>query len=129
MICAQVVGNNVAIQIANSMGHFQLNVFMPLIIRNLVNSVRLLNDGFESFAKNCVDGIKLNTKNIDKYVNSSPMLITGLNSKLGYDKCNQIVKHSQKNNLTLKEAAVELKMVSGEEFDKYINAKLMAKPF
>ena len=120
MIAVQVMGNDAAIGFAGASGNFQLNVYNPVLIYNLLQSIELLSDGCNSFHDNCVIGIQPNTLNIEKNLNNSLMLVTALNTKIGYDNAAAIAKKAHKDNITLKEAAIELKLLSSEEFDKYV---------
>ena len=108
MCCAQVMGNHMAVTVGGSMGHFELNVFKPLIIRNVLHSILLLGDACESFNLNCVAGIEANRDNIDKIMNNSLMLVTALNPHIGYDNAAAIAKNAHKKGLTLKESAISL---------------------
>lgn len=108
MVCAQVMGNNTAVSVGGSNGHFELNVFKPLIIRNVIHSVTLLGDACESFNLNCVAGIEANRDRIDKLLNESLMLVTALNPHIGYDNAAAIAKKAHKEGTTLKEAAIAL---------------------
>ena len=128
MVCAQIMGNNLAVTVAGSQGHFQLNTFKPVIIFNIINSINLLSDGINSFSKNCLKGIKINEDNIAKNVNNSLMLVTALNNHIGYDKAAKIAKKAYDENLSLKEAAKKLNLVSDKEFDKIVNPKKMIYP-
>ena len=125
MICAQVMGNNLAVSISGSQGHFELNAFKPVIIFNVINSINLLSDGINSFCKNCLKGITINKANIDKHLNNSLMLVTALNAHIGYDNAAKIAKLAFADNLTLKEAAVKLNLISKKEFDKIVDPKKM----
>ena len=125
MICCQVMGNNLAVSQAGSQGHFELNAFKPVIIFNVINSINLLSDGINSFCINCLKGITINKENINKHVNNSLMLVTALNKRIGYDNAAKIAKKAFKENLTLKEAAIKLKLVSEKEFDKFVDPKKM----
>ena len=125
MICAQVIGNDVAVTIGGASGNFELNVFKPLIIFNVLNSIRLLSDGCRSFANHCVEGIKANESKIQSNLNQSLMLVTALNSHIGYDKAAKIAKLAFSENLTLKEAGIKLGFLTKEEFDKWVNPKDM----
>ena len=125
MICAQVMGNHSAISIAGSNGHFELNVFKPVMIYNFLQSIRLLSDGMQSFTDKCVAGIEVNEKRISDLMKQSLMLVTALNPHIGYDNAAKIAKYAHKNNITLKEAAVKLEMLSEEEFDKFIKPENM----
>ena len=125
MICAQVMGNNLTVSISGSQGHFELNAFKPVIIFNIINSINLLSDGINSFCANCLKGITINKINIDKHVNNSLMLVTALNKHIGYDNAAKIAKKAFEENLTLKEAAKRLHLVSEKEFDKIVDPKKM----
>jgi fumarate hydratase class II len=114
MVCAQVMGNNVAVTIGGSNGHFELNVFKPLIIRNVLHSIALLADSCESFNLNCVVGIEANRENIKKIVNESLMLVTALNPYIGYDKAAKIAKTAHKEGTTLKASALKSGYVTEE---------------
>ena len=125
MICTQVMGNNLAVSLAGSQGHFELNAFKPVIIFNVINSINLLSDGIQSFCTNCLEGITLNTDNINKHVQNSLMLVTALNKHIGYDNSAKIAKKAYNDNITLREAALKLKLVTGKEFDKIVDPKKM----
>lgn len=125
MVVAQVMGNNTTVSFAGSQGNFQLNVYMPVIIYNFLQSVRLLTDGLKSFTNNCLKGIKPNEKKIKEYLDNSLMLVTALNPYIGYENGAKIAKHAHKNNISLKEAALELKILTEEEFDKYMKPEEM----
>lgn len=125
MIAAQVMGNNTTVSIAGANGHFQLNVFNPVIIYNVLQSIKLLSDGADSFRKNCVAGIEVNRLGIQIHLENSLMLVTALTPYIGYDKAAKIAKHAHKENLTLKEAGVQLGYVSAEQFDQWIKPDLM----
>ncbi len=128
MVAAQVMGNNVAVTVGGSNGHFELNVFKPMILKNIIQSIRLLSDGSVSFTKHCVKGIKPNYDRIAVLVNRSLMLVTALNPHIGYDNAAKIAKHAHKEGLTLKESAVELGLVSDEDFDKWVKPQDMIGP-
>ncbi|WP_373999714.1 class II fumarate hydratase [Bdellovibrio bacteriovorus] len=125
MVCAQVMGNHVAVSIGGATGHFELNVFKPLIVFNVLNSIRLLADACESFTDHCVVGIEANTKQIQKHLEHSLMLVTALNPHIGYDNAAKIAKTAHKNGTTLREEAINLGLLSGEEFDKIVQPKDM----
>lgn len=125
MVCAQVMGNHVAVTVGGMQGHLQLNVFKPLIIANILRSVRLLADACESFTENCLSGILANSRQIAKHVESSLMLVTALNPAIGYEKAALIAKTAHKNGTTLREEAVKLGLLSGEEFDKLVKPEKM----
>ena len=128
MICAQVMGNDTTINIAGATGHFELNVFKPVIIYNLLQSIRLLGDGCENFAEKCVNGIEANRANIKKNLSNSLMLVTALNTHIGYDNAAKVAKKAYAENITLKQAAVELKFLSAEDFDKIVDPAKMLGP-
>ncbi len=125
MVAAQVMGNDTAIAIAGSMGQFELNVFKPLMIYNLLRSMLLLGDMAKNFTEKCVSGIEPNKDRIAYHLQNSLMLATALNSKIGYDKASQIVKKAYQENKTLKEAALELNLLSEKEFDEIVDPKKM----
>ena len=125
MVCAQIIGNDVAVSFAGANGHFELNVFKPLFAFNIIESSKILGDASLSFAKNCIDGIKPNKKRIEKFLNDSLMLVTALNSKIGYYKAAEIANKAYKEDITLKEAALQLGFLTEEEFDSYVNPTRM----
>jgi fumarate hydratase class II len=125
MIAAQVMGNDVAISIGGATGHFELNVFKPLMIYNFLHSARLIGDGCNSFNEKCAMGIEPILDNIKKHVDNSLMLVTALNTKIGYYKAAEIAQKAHKENTTLKEMAVKLGYVTPEEFDKWVVPKNM----
>ncbi|WP_374035309.1 class II fumarate hydratase [Bdellovibrio bacteriovorus] len=125
MVCAQVMGNHVAATIGGATGHFELNVFKPVIVFNVLNSVRLLADAAESFTDHCVVGIEANRKQIQKHLEQSLMLVTALNPHIGYDNAAKIAKTAHKNGTTLREEAINLGLLSGEEFDKIVKPEQM----
>ena len=125
MVCAQVVGNDVAITTGGMNGHFQLNVFKPLLAANFLESARLIADSCNSFLDNCIVGLEPNYANIDKNLQNSLMLVTALNTKIGYEKAAEIAKTAHKNGSTLKEEAIRLNYLSAEEFDQWVDPKKM----
>ena len=125
MVAAQVMGNHVAVTIAGSNGHFELNVFKPVIIHNVLQSVRLLADAANSFTDNCVAGIEPNLDRIKKLVGDSLMLVTALNPHVGYDNAAKIAKKAHHEGTTLKQAAVELGLLTAEDFDRLIKPEEM----
>jgi fumarate hydratase class II len=125
MIAAQVMGNDVAINIGGSMGHFELNVFKPVMIYNFLHSARLIGDGCVSFNEKCAVGLAPIEANINKHVNNSLMLVTALNTKIGYYKAAEIAQKAHKEGTTLKEMAVKLGYVTPEEFDAWVIPKDM----
>ncbi len=128
MICAQVIGNDVTINIAGSSGQFELNVFKPVIIYNFLQSAKLLGDAVLSFQKNCISGLLPRTEAIEKHLNNSLMLVTALNSHIGYDKAAKIARKAHKENKTLKESALELGFLSEDQFNRVVNPDNMTKP-
>jgi fumarate hydratase class II len=125
MVCAQVMGNDVTVSIAGSNGHFELNVFKPVIAANVLQSARLIGDACVSFADNCAVGIQANLPVVKQHLDNSLMLVTALNTKIGYYKAAEIAKYAHKNGTTLKEAAVGLGHVSGEEYDQIVDPSKM----
>ena len=125
MVCSQVIGNDVAVSVGGMSGHFELNVFKPMIAHNVLNSARLLGDVASSFNKNCVVGIKANETVIKDKLDKSLMLVTALNTHIGYDSAAKIAKKAHEEGLTLKEAALKLKLVSEKDFDKWVDPKKM----
>ncbi|KAL4944098.1 hypothetical protein BDV06DRAFT_188086 [Aspergillus oleicola] len=128
MVCSQVMGNHVAATIGGMNGQFELNVFKPLMIRNLLHSVRILADGMKSFEKNLVLGLEANEPRINSLLHESLMLVTCLNPVIGYDMASKVAKNAHKKGLTLKQSAMELKALSEEDFDKYVRPELMLSP-
>jgi fumarate hydratase class II len=125
MIAAQVMGNHTTITIAGSNGHFELNVFKPVMIYNLLQSIRLLSDGCMSFTDRCIVGIVANEERINKLRDESLMLVTALNQHIGYDNATKIAKKAHKDNTTLLEAALDLKLLTEEEFKEWVDPKNM----
>lgn len=125
MVCAQVIGCDAAITTGGMGGHFQLNVFMPMMIFNFLMSARLIGDACNSFTNNCVDGIEPNYSAIQKNLDNSLMLVTALNTHIGYDNAAIIAKKAHKEGKTLREAAIESGLVTAEQFDKWVNASEM----
>lgn len=128
MVCAQVMGNDATIGFAGSQGNFELNVYKPVMIHNFIHSVNIVADSCHSFTEFCSDGIEVNKKKIQYYVENSLMLVTALNQVIGYDKAAKIAKKAFHDESSLKEACLELGFLSAEEFDKAIDAKKMTKP-
>jgi fumarate hydratase class II len=128
MVAAQVMGNDAAIGFAGSQGNFELNVFKPVMIHNFLHSVRLLNDACQGFVEFCVAGIELNRPQIDKYLNESLMLVTALNQHIGYDNAAKIAKNAHKKGISLKESALELGLLTGEQFDEWVVPVDMTHP-
>ncbi|MDN5062672.1 class II fumarate hydratase [Aliarcobacter butzleri] len=128
MVAVQVMGNHSTISIAASQGNFELNVFKPVIALNLLQSIRLLSDTMLAFNDNCAVGIEPNMANINKYLNDSLMLVTALNPYIGYEKAALIAKTAHKNGTTLKQEAINLGILSEEEFNSYVKSENMIKP-
>jgi fumarate hydratase class II len=128
MVCAQVMGNTVAVSVAGAQGHLELNVFKPVIARNVLESVDLLSDAVQSFTVHCIEGVKPNRKQIAQHVERSLMLVTALTPHIGYDKAAEIAKSAHKNDLTLREAALRLGYVTGAQFDEWVRAADMTGP-
>ncbi len=128
MVCVQVHGNNAAISFGGSQGNFELNVYKPVMVHNLLHSVHLLADSITSFNDNCAKGITPNEVVIKKHLNNSLMLVTALNQHIGYDKAAAVAKKAHKEGLTLREAIIKLGYLTGEEFDKYVKPEEMTKP-
>lgn len=125
MLCAQVLGNDVALSVGGFSGNFELNVYKPLMIHNFLQSARLLADGCDSFREHCVDGIEPNAPRIDENLRKSLMLVTALNPHIGYDKAAQIAKKAHKDGSTLKEAAMALGHLTSEQFDQWVKPENM----
>ncbi|WP_037351843.1 class II fumarate hydratase [Anaplasma marginale] len=128
MVCAQVMGNHVAVSVGGSNGHLELNVFKPMIAYNVLNSVRLLADACESFATKCVSGIEADKERIAVMLGQSLMLVTALNRHIGYDNAAKISKFAFENRVTLKDAAAKLGLVDGAEFDAIVDPRKMVSP-
>jgi fumarate hydratase class II len=129
MVCAQVIGNDVAITVGGMQGHFELNVFKPLMAANFLQSAQLLGDAARSFDIHCVQGITPNRARIKELLENSLMLVTALNTKIGYYKAAEIANEAHKNGTTLKEEAVRLGYVTAEEFDEWVRPEDMIAPF
>ena len=128
MVCVKVIGNHNGITMAGSHGHFELNVFKPLIIHNILQSIHIMSDASKSFSKYCIKGLKADKKKIKKDLENSLMLVTALAPKIGYDNAANIAKKALKNDTTLKEEATKSGLVSSKEYDKIVNPKKMTKP-
>jgi fumarate hydratase class II len=128
MLAAQVMGNDVAVNFGGASGHFELNVFKPLIIHNYLQSVRLLADGSDSLREHCVVGIEPNRERIQHNLHNSLMLVTALNPHIGYDNAAKIAKTAHKQGKTLKETAIELGLVTAEQFDAWVRPETMVGP-
>ncbi|MGH2657319.1 MAG: class II fumarate hydratase [Actinomycetota bacterium] len=128
MVCTQVFGNDVAVTVAGSQGNFELNVFKPVIIRNVLHSVRILTDASRTFREFCVEGIRPNRERIVELVDRSLMLVTALSPHIGYDKAAEIAKRAHHEGLTLREAAIELGYVTETEYDEWVRPEKMVGP-
>lgn len=128
MVCAQVMGNDVAVGIGAASGNFELNVFKPLIIHNVLQSIRLLGDASRNFNEFCAVGIEANQSRIDDNLHKSLMLVTALNPHIGYDNAAKIAKKAHKDGTTLKEAALALKLLTAEQFDAWVDPMKMTRP-
>ncbi len=128
MVCVQVFGNDATVTFAGASGNFELNVFKPVIIFNVLQSIRLLADACESFTDNCVVGIKANEINIKRNLENSLMLVTALNPHIGYDNAAKVAKKAHKENKTLREVAIELNLMTGQKFDEVVRPEKMIGP-
>ena len=128
MVCCQVMGNHTAITIGGSQGNFELNVFKPMIIHNLLHSLRILSDACIAFGERCIDGLEANKENIQKHLDNSLMLVTALNNHIGYDKAAKIAKNAHEKGMTLRASALELGYVTNEEFDEWVRPEDMTSP-
>jgi len=128
MVCVKVIGNHNGITIAGSHGHFELNVFKPLIIHNILQSIHIMADSSKSFANYCIKGLKADEKRIKKLLDNSLMLVTALSPKVGYDNAAKIAKTAYKNGTTLKEEAIKSGLVTAREYEKIVDPKKMVKP-
>ena len=128
MVAAQVMGNDVAVNFGGASGNFELNVFKPVIIHNVLHSVRLLADSCESFNEHCAVGIEPNQANIEQNLNDSLMLVTALNPHIGYDNAAKVAKKAFAEGGTLKEAAIALDLLTEAEFDQYVRPENMIGP-
>ena len=128
MVAAQVMGNHVAVTVGGSNGHFELNVFKPMMVANVLRSIRLIGDACSAFTDNCVVGIEANREQIDKLMNESLMLVTALNPHIGYDKAAKIAKTAHKNGTTLKQEALNLGFLTEEEFQQWVRPENMLGP-
>ncbi len=128
MVAVQVFGNDLATTFGGSQGNFELNVFKPVMIHNFLHSVRLLHDATQSFVEFCISGIEINREQIDEHVKDSLMLVTALNPHIGYDKAAQVAKNAHMKKISLRESAIELGFLTGEEFDRHVNPEAMTHP-
>ncbi|MCH7535304.1 MAG: class II fumarate hydratase, partial [Bacteroidetes bacterium] len=125
MVCAQVIGNDVAVSVGGSNGHFELNVFKPVMIYNMLMSARLIGDACVSFNDNCFVGVEPNQERIDKNLENSLMLVTALNTHIGYDSAARIAKEAHSSGSTLREAALKLELLTDEEFTQWVDPRKM----
>jgi fumarate hydratase class II len=128
MVCVKVIGNHNGITMAGSHGHFELNVFKPLIIHNILQSIHIMADSSKSFANYCIRGLKADKKRIKSLLDNSLMLVTALSPRIGYDKAAKIAKDAHKNGTTLKQEVVKSGILSEKEYNKIMNPVLMTKP-
>jgi fumarate hydratase class II len=128
MVAVQVMGNDAAIGFAGSQGNFELNVFNPVMIHNLLHSIRLLRDACHGFVDYCIQGIELNRAKIDEHLRNSLMLVTALNPHIGYDNAAKIAKNAHKKGISLRESAIQLNLLTGEQFDEYVKPEEMTHP-
>jgi fumarate hydratase class II len=128
MVCVQVMGNDAAVGFAGSQGNFELNVYKPLIIHDLLESAALLSDACDSFREKCIDGLELDRARIEELLRRSLMLVTALNPHIGYDKAAAAAKKAHAEGTTLREAVVALGYLSGEDFDRLVDPRAMLGP-
>jgi fumarate hydratase, class II len=128
MVCAQVMGNDVAVNIGGMSGNFELNVFKPLVIYNVLQSTRLLGDACRSFTHHAAVGIEPNRASIDKHLQESLMLVTALNPHIGYDNAAKVAKKAHQESTTLRQAAIDLGLLTGEDFDRFVRPEQMIAP-
>jgi fumarate hydratase class II len=128
MVAVQVFGNDVAVTFGGSQGNFELNVFKPVMIHNLLHSIRLLHDASHGFVDYCIAGIELNREQIDEHLQGSLMLVTALNPHIGYDKAAQVAKNAHKKGISLRESAIQLGFLTGAQFDEYVKPEEMTHP-
>lgn len=128
MVCVQVMGNDMAVTVAGSQGNFELNVFKPVMVHNVLKSIQLLGDACQSFTDHCVVGIQANKAQIKAHLQNSLMLVTALNPHIGYDKAAKIAKAAFENGTTLREEAVRLGFLSSEDFDRFVRPETMIGP-
>ncbi len=128
MVCVKVIGNHNGITMAGSHGHFELNVFKPLIIHNILQSIHIMADSAKSFANYCVKGLKADKKRIKDLLDNSLMLVTALAPHIGYDNAARIAKNALKNNTTLKNEALKSELITEKEYNKFVDPKKMIRP-
>lgn len=123
-----MIGNHVAVTVGGSNGHFELNVFKPMIVANVLRSITLLSDSSNSFNKNCVKGIQVNQERVNELLQKSLMLVTALNPHIGYDNAAKIAKTAHKEGTTLKETAIKLGLLTEQQFDEWVDPSQMLGP-
>ena len=128
MVAVQVMGNDAAIGFAGSQGNFELNVFKPVMIHNLLHSIRLIHDACHGFVEYCIAGMTINREKIDEHLRGSLMLVTALNQHIGYDNAAKIAKNAHKKGISLRASAVELGLLTGEQFDEWVKPEEMTHP-
>jgi fumarate hydratase, class II len=128
MVAVQVMGNDAAIGFAGSQGNFELNVFKPVMIHNLLHSIRLLHDSCHGFVEYCIEGMTINRERIDEHLHDSLMLVTALNPHIGYDNSAKIAKHAHQKGISLRQSAIELGLLTGEQFDEWVKPEEMTHP-
>jgi len=128
MVCCQVMGNHTAITIGGSQGNFELNVYKPMMIHNLLHSTRILADTCRAFTDKCVKGLEANEEAIQSHLENSLMLVTALNNHIGYDKAAKIAKNAHEKGITLRESALELELLTNEQFDEWVRPEEMIGP-
>ncbi len=128
MVCCQVMGNHLATSIGGSQGNFELNVYKPMMIHNLLHSIRLVSDACISFSERCVEGLVANETKISEHLENSLMLVTALNPHIGYDNSAKIAKHAHEQGLTLRQSAIDLKILTDEDFDNWVKPQNMIGP-
>jgi fumarate hydratase class II len=128
MVCVQVMGNDAAVGIAGSQGNFELNVYKPVIIHNVLQSIRLLADACDSFRANCIDGLEIDRERVERLMRESLMLVTALNRHIGYDNAAKVAKKAYKDGTTLREAVVDLGLMQGDAFDRAVKPEEMVAP-
>ena len=128
MVCVKIIGNHTGITLAGTHGHFELNVFKPMIAHNILQSIDILADSVKNFSKFCVDGIKANKTKIKEHLDNSLMLVTALAPHIGYDNAAKIAKKALKNNTTLKHETMKSGLINGKDYDKIVDPKKMINP-
>tara|TARA_R110001583_G_scaffold158259_1_gene310244 strand:- start:99 stop:509 length:411 start_codon:yes stop_codon:yes gene_type:complete len=128
MVCAQVMGNHMTVTIAGSQGNFELNVFKPVLIFNVLQSIRLLTDASRSFGENCIEGLQPDRQRISSLMAQSLMLVTALAPHIGYDNASKIAKTAHKNGTTLRDEALNSGLVTGEQYDDWVDPLAMTGP-